>query len=158
MPEVRFYHLMSRRLDQALPELLEKALARGMRAIVTADSEMRLQYLDDLLWTYDPASFLAHGRAGGAYDAAQPVLLSCDTDVGHGCDPGRDLLMVTEGAMPDDLTGFALCCDLFDGRDDAAVAAARGRWKKCRDAGYALSCWQQDEVGRWHLKSEHKPQ
>jgi len=39
MTEFRFYHLERRRIDQALPEILEDALARGQRAVVQAPSE-----------------------------------------------------------------------------------------------------------------------
>ena len=41
MPEFRFYHLERRRLDQALPDLLEEALAAGVRAVVQAPSRNR---------------------------------------------------------------------------------------------------------------------
>ena len=145
---------MSRRLDQALPELLEKAIARSMRAVVTAGSPERLQHLDDCLWTYDAGSFLAHGRDGDDFPALHPIWLSCD---GH--NPNQaNLLMVTDGVVPPDIGNYTLCCDLFDGRDDDAVAAARNRWRQHRDNGYVLSYWQQDEGGRWHLKAEHKPE
>jgi DNA polymerase IIIc chi subunit len=61
--EVWFYHLQSQRLEQALPALLERALANGWRTVVHASSEERLDMLDEVLWTYADASFLAHGRA-----------------------------------------------------------------------------------------------
>ena len=38
MPEFRFHHLERRRLDQALPDLLEAALAEGERVVVQAAS------------------------------------------------------------------------------------------------------------------------
>ena len=39
MTEVRFYHLQRKTLEQALPQLLEKTLERGWRAVVMAGSE-----------------------------------------------------------------------------------------------------------------------
>jgi hypothetical protein len=45
-PEVWFYHLERTSLDQALPELLEKTLARGWRALVRGGSPERLEHLD----------------------------------------------------------------------------------------------------------------
>ena len=41
MTEVRFYHLTTIGLDRALPQLLEKTLERGKRAVVMARSEER---------------------------------------------------------------------------------------------------------------------
>jgi len=61
MAEVGFYHLTRAPLERALPRLLEKAREAGYRALVVAASEERVAALDALLWTYDPASFLAHG-------------------------------------------------------------------------------------------------
>jgi DNA polymerase-3 subunit chi len=47
--EVWFYHLERTGLDQALPELLEKALARGWRTLVRAPTLDRVAlYLDAL--------------------------------------------------------------------------------------------------------------
>ena len=41
--EVWFYHLERTSLDQALPELLEKTLARGWRALVRTPSRDRVE-------------------------------------------------------------------------------------------------------------------
>ena len=41
--EVWFYHLERTGLDQALPELLEKTLARGWKAIVRATGPQRVE-------------------------------------------------------------------------------------------------------------------
>jgi len=154
MPEFRFYHLMGHRLDQALPALLEKAIARDMRAVVTASSVERLRLLDDALWVYQADSFLAHGQDGDDFPSLHPIWLSC-----AGNNPNNaNLLMITDGVVPPDMASFMLCCDLFDGRDDHAVAAARERWRQCRDAGHNLSYWQQDDSGRWLLKAEYKPE
>mgnify|MGYP000971257087 CR=1 FL=1 len=46
--EVWFYHLERTGLDQALPELLEKTLARGWRALVRAQDKDRIEHLDGL--------------------------------------------------------------------------------------------------------------
>jgi len=48
---------------------------------------------------------------------------------------------------------FDLCCEMFDGRDQEALAAARQRWKDYQAAGHALAYWQQDEQGRWSEKA-----
>jgi DNA polymerase-3 subunit chi len=36
MTDIRFYHLTRKTLEQALPEMLEKTLARGLKAVVMA--------------------------------------------------------------------------------------------------------------------------
>ncbi len=54
MTDIRFYHLQQKKLEQALPEILSKALERGMRAVVKAGSKESVEALDAALWTYDP--------------------------------------------------------------------------------------------------------
>ncbi|MCA3665330.1 MAG: DNA polymerase III subunit chi, partial [Methylobacterium sp.] len=49
MTEILFYHLTGQRLEQALPQLLEKSLERGWNALVRAGSEERLAVLDEAL-------------------------------------------------------------------------------------------------------------
>ena len=61
MPEALFYHLTESTLDEALPGLLERSLARGWRAVVQSGTEERRNALDSLLWTFRDDSFLAHG-------------------------------------------------------------------------------------------------
>ena len=51
MAEIWFYHLQSRPLEQVLPTLLERSLARGWKVVVECSSRERLASLDDRLWT-----------------------------------------------------------------------------------------------------------
>ena len=41
---------------------------------------------------------------------------------------------------------------MFDGNDEAAVGAARARWRDYDAAGHALTYWQQTESGGWEKK------
>ncbi len=76
MTAIHFYHLTRKTLEQALPELLEKTLARGWKAVVMAGSDARVEALTQHLWTYSQASFLPHGNAKDGNAASQPVWLT----------------------------------------------------------------------------------
>ena len=39
MTEIRFYHLQTRSVDQALPDIVQKALSAGHRVLVRAPDE-----------------------------------------------------------------------------------------------------------------------
>ncbi len=149
MTEIRFYHLGRKPLERALPELLEKVLERGWRAVVMAGSEERVEALNGLLWTYGQQSFLPHGSAGDGHPEQQPVWLTVEDE-----NPNRaEVLVLTDGAASGAIGDDQLCCELFDGRDEAAVAAARERWSAYRTAGHALTYWQQTEGGGWEKKA-----
>jgi DNA polymerase III subunit chi len=141
--DVWFYHLERTALDQALPELLEKTLAKGWRALVRTVSTERIDQLDGWLWTWRDDAFLPHGVAGEAQAARQPVLLT----TGEANDNAAQALFLIDGAAPPALDGYARCLILFDGRQDEAVALARERWRDLKGRGYPVSYWKQSDRG-----------
>ena len=143
--EVWFYHLERTGLDQALPELLEKTLARGWRALVRCGGRDRLEHLDGWLWSYRDESFLPHGLAGGDHAERQPVLLTLEADNVN----RAQALFLLDGAEPPELEGFERCVILFDGRDEAALGSARERWRAVKAEGRPASYWRQGEEGAW---------
>ena len=149
MAEVRFYHLTRTALDRALPQMLEKTLERGQRAVVRAASEERVEALAASLWTYHDRSFLPHGSLKDGNADRQPVWLTTEEAVPN----GAEVLFLTDGSEARDLARFSLCAILFDGSDEDAVAAARGQWTTLKSAGHAVTYWQQDDAGRWSQKA-----
>lgn len=148
MAEVGFYHLLSTPFDRALPRLLERARAQDYRIVVRAASSERIEHLNALLWTYDEASFLPHGSARDGNPASQPIWL---TDRWENPNDATMLVLV-DGVEAEDLAAFARCLDLFDGNDEAAVEAARERWRRAKAAGHTLTYWQQTAAG-WEKKA-----
>lgn len=148
MTDVRFYHMRTKRLEQALPEILAKALERGRRVVVKAGSKERVEALSLALWTQDPASFLPHGHMKDGFEAAQPIWLTTEDENPN----NADMLMLTDGAASLNIADFSLCCEMFDGGDDTAVSAARTRWKEYKDKGFTVTYFQQDENGKWAQK------
>lgn len=149
MTEIGFYHLTRTPLANALPKLLERVLTAGKRALVRAGSAERVEFLNGALWTYDPASFLPHGTAREGDAPDQPIWLTTGDDNPN----GAQVLILTDGVEAGDLSGWERCLEMFDGNDPAAVEAARERWKAYKQAGHALTYWQQTERGGWDKKA-----
>lgn len=147
--EVMFYHLEGAKLEAVLPQLLEKTLARGWRAVVQAGSDERLAALDIALWSYRDDSFLPHGTAALGSSARQPVYLTTGDDTPN--DAGVRFLV--DGARAASFEGFARFVYLFDGADPEAVAIARDEWKAAKAAGCEVTYWQQSESGSWRKKA-----
>ena len=148
MAEIGFYHLLAMPLERALPRLLERARAQGHRVVVRAASPERVEHLNVVLWTYDEASFLAHGSARDGNAASQPVWLTERDDNPN----DASLLVLVDGVEASDLAAFGRIADLFDGTDEDAVAAARERWRRAVAAGHTLTYWQQTGAG-WEKKA-----
>jgi DNA polymerase-3 subunit chi len=145
MTEVRFYHLTRTTLEDALPNLLERALQRDWRAVVVAGSDARVEQLNQHLWTYDERGFLPHGAPKDGFAAHQPVWLTTADENPN----GAHVAFLVDGATTERPEAFGLVAEMFDGNDPDAVQAARQRWKAYRAAGHDLTYWQQDERGRW---------
>ncbi len=147
--EVLFYHLERAPLESVLPQLLERTLARGWRAVVQAGSRERVDALDAHLWTYADDSFLAHGTRKDGLAERQPVYLTDEDDNPN----GAHVRFLVDGARPAAMEGYARIVLMFDGRDPDAVDAARAEWRRAKAAGCAITYWQQTESGRWERKA-----
>lgn len=147
--EILFYHLEHMPLERVLPELLEKSLERGWRAVVQAGSDERIEALDTALWTYREDSFLPHGTVGDGAPERQPVYLTS----GDGNPNGAAIRFFVDGARAGDVSAYERVVYLFDGRDEGAVATAREEWSAAKDAGHDATYWQQGERGKWEKKA-----
>lgn len=148
-PELYFYHLERRNLEDVLPVLLERSLERGWRAVVQAGSSERLEQLNSHLWTYSQGSFLPHGTEEDGPPEEQPVFLTLEDE-----NPNNAAIrFLVDGAPLSELDGYKRVVILFDGRDEEATAQARAHWKKAREKDIPVSYWQQDEAGRWQQKA-----
>lgn len=147
MTEIGFYHLRTMPLERALASILERALAAGHRVVVIAGSPERAEHLNDLLWTYGEASFLPHGSARDGNAERQPVWLTAGDENPN----GASMLVLVDGAVSARLDEFQRCCDIFDGNDEAAIAAARQRWKAAKAAGHQLVYWEQSD-SKWRRR------
>jgi DNA polymerase-3 subunit chi len=147
--EVWFYHLERSGVDQVLPELLDKTLAKGWKALVRAASPERIDHLDGWLWSYRDDSFLAHGRADEPMADRQPIVLTTgDANPNHG-----EALFLIDGAEAGALDDFQRCVLLFDGRDPTALGQAREQWKTFKAAGLTVSYWRQGAERGWEKQA-----
>jgi DNA polymerase III subunit chi len=150
--EIWFYHLQHQPLERALPALVEASLARGWRVVVEASSEERLDALDEALWTYADASFLAHGRARDGDGEMQPIYLTTNGDNPN----GAKLRLFVDGADVAASLGtrdYERIILMFDGNDADHLEGARAQWKALKAAGFGLTYWQQRERGGWEKKA-----
>ncbi|WP_237217340.1 DNA polymerase III subunit chi [Falsiroseomonas oryziterrae] len=147
MAEYGFYHLTRTPLEQALPKLLGRVLGAGGRAMVLLATRERLEALDAALWTAGDPDWLPHGTPATGHPELQPIWLTTEDAGEAGAPNGARFLVLLEGTTSVRLDRFDRVLDLFDGADEAAVAAARQRWKEAKAGGHALTYWQQGPRG-----------
>ncbi|MEL0107210.1 MAG: DNA polymerase III subunit chi [Rhodospirillales bacterium] len=145
MSEISFYHLQKSPLEMVLPRLLEKTLESDKRAVVMMGSAERVEFLNNVLWTYKKDSWLPHGNAKDGHAELQPIWLTVEDE-----NPNQAaFLFLADGAQSNKMNDYERCFELFDGNDPDAVSAARERWKVYQDAGHGVTYWSQNDQGGW---------
>lgn len=149
MPDVLFYHLERRGLDEALPPLVEKCLERGWRALIRVDTAERADDIDTRLWTFNDG-FLPHAQLGDGEAARQPVLITPE----DGNPNAANVLFLVGGAPAPAWDGaqaqtFTRIVLMFDGRDPSAVDNARSAWKAAKSTGHEVTYWKESPSGKW---------
>lgn len=148
MTTIQFYHLLSTTRERAVPKLMEKALQSGARVVMLAAAPS-LKTMSDALWTNDPASFIPHGMAKEPHADAQPIVLTTEQENPN----NADILCVLDGVSPVSLSTYKKVLDVFDGSDEAQVAAARERWSAYKSQGHALQYVKQQHGGGWKIET-----
>jgi DNA polymerase-3 subunit chi len=113
-----------------------------------AGSDERVEALTQHLWTHKPDSFLPHGNSKDGNPEAQPIWLTAKDERPN----DAAFLFLTDGAETARVSDYERICEIFDGNDETAVAAARQRWGSYKIAGHNLSYWQQGDRG-WEDKT-----
>ena len=143
---VDFYQLGAAQSDEVVASIAGKLLEAGQRLLVVAGDEGMLARLDRQLWDQGAASFLPHGLAGGADDAAQPILLSTGTDAPN---LARNIL-IADGEWREAALGYDRSFYLFDAD---TLDGARLAWKLLAGReGIERNYWALED-GKWVKKA-----
>ena len=144
---VDFYHLQKQTLEEVLPKLLEKAYSTSKKIKIKIGNELRVDFINSLLWTYNEESFLPHGTQKDGFAEMQPIFLSSDDNIPN----NAQFLFLVDGATtdPENLLKFERIFNIFSSNNDEALAQAREFWKKLKTLNIELHYWQQDNSGKW---------
>ncbi|MGB7432863.1 MAG: DNA polymerase III subunit chi [Ahrensia sp.] len=146
MTQILFYHLTETALEEALPILVEKSLAKPWRVVIQTPDEAKRDALDEHLWGYRRDAFLPHGKDGDEAAHRHPIFLTTANE-----NPNQaDIRFLVDGSdVPEALEVYQRVMVMFDGKNDDAVARARTQWKALKDAGHDLAYYKQTLEGRW---------
>lgn len=147
MTNINFYHLTKTKIEVALPKLLEKIINKNLRTLVLGKHLDRMIWLDDILWTYDPNSFLPHSFENNENSKFQPIFLTCEENNVN----NASVLILIDNVFPKFIKSFDTCLNVFDGLDSDSLSKARENWKLSKSNGYNISYWKQKEKGSWEL-------
>ncbi len=134
MTRVGFYVVQSAAPGQRLTvaaRLADKAFQQGHRIFINAADETQANELNELLWSFRPASFLPHGLLGQEH---------CDTiAIGWGQEPENhnDLLINLQLTIPSFFSRFQRVAEVVT-QEPEHLAALRDSWRFYKARGYHL--------------------
>lgn len=131
--EIRFYHNAPDRLRVACV-LCTKACAGGRKISVFAPDGSTSRHFDQMLWSFQPLSFVPHVAAGSPLETETPVVIGGRLDAL----PHQDVLINLGDTLPDGFERFALVVEIV-GPSDPERHAARDRYRYYKAHGYTLS-------------------
>lgn len=139
--QVDFYQLSQSPVEVALPLLARATLGAGERLLVVAEQAELRARIGKGLWELKD-SFLAHGHAGGADDARQPILLTDKAEAAN----GARFVALADGQWREEALSFERAMLVFD---EATVEAARGVWRKLDGDDTLTRRYFKQEAGKW---------
>lgn len=153
MADIRFYHLLSQPLGQALPDLLSKALSQGHRLVIKAPDVETVKGLSAHLWVCRRDDIFPHGTSEDGPQNGMPAYQPIWLTAGNENPNNAKTLILVQGAEQADITPYSLVCEMLDGNQEDQVAAARSRYKAYKEAGHTVTYWQQKQAGGWEQKA-----
>jgi len=135
MTRIDFYVLADDSIEQQQVfacRLAQKASKQGHRVYIHTESQQQTKILDELLWSFSPASFVAH-TAEPSECGSNPVYIN------HSGDPLdiHGVLINLSPQTPDCFTRFERLAELVN-QDETIKQAGRERFKFYKSRGYPL--------------------
>jgi len=128
--EIFFYQLMSKPLEKALPQLLERSVERGWNVVLQTRTQEKCVALNEHLWTYSDEGFLPHGMAQDGDPEFQPIYLTSGSENPNGAqirffvESAQILPALSASEEP-----YERIVIMFDGNNEPELLDARAQCK-----------------------------
>jgi len=139
MTQIDFYLLgdsARHNTDSVTCRLVQKAYQQGHQVCVLTQNREHSQKLDQLMWTFDPNSFIPHEvqENGSDNNTSAPVIITHETPPEN----LHDILISLGDKTPAGFSRFNRLAEIIDNSDNAKEQA-RERYRFYRDRGYPLN-------------------
>lgn len=111
--------------------LTQKVYSQGYKVFIYADNQSLINKMDNLLWTFQPGSFLPHGTNENTNNDPIVIGKTQPPETIH------DVLINLAGTSPDFFSSFDRVAEIVGGSESEKLEA-RERYRFYRDRGYEL--------------------
>lgn len=136
--QVMFYQLEQQPSEQVSLSLLHACFQaahyyrQNQRVFIFCDSQQQAHQIDELLWSFDPDSFVAHNLIGEGPKNGAPVEISWQAPTNR-----RPVLINLTSTVPNFAQQFSQIID-FVPSDETLKQQARERYKQYRQQGFKV--------------------
>ncbi len=117
--------------------LCEKISSQNLKIYLHTDTREQAQYLDDLLWSFRPDSFLPHSLLDTEIDEDVIILIGHGEQYQQEC----DVLVNLSDSVPPFYQHFERVAEIIS-NDEQEKDQGRQRWKAYKEAGVEIETHQ----------------
>lgn len=136
MTQIDFYILQNERAgqrDRTLCQLVQKIYGLGHEICILAEGPTDARQLDQLLWTFNPNSFIPHEIEDGSHQCSSPIRITLpDQD-----NPATDVLINLRPTIPQHPDQHQRIVEIIDG-DDTRRQTGRERYRQYQSLGLTI--------------------
>jgi DNA polymerase III subunit chi len=136
MTEVSFYILQDHEAEARWLfscRLIEKAHRLGHQVLVAVDSVADAEYLDDLLWRFNPESFVPHRRLDAQDQPPAPIEITANQE----CGEHHDVLVNLSRQVPEHFSRFQRLSEVVI-QDPLVLQSTREHFSFYKSRGYPV--------------------
>ncbi|MBI1196004.1 MAG: DNA polymerase III subunit chi [Gammaproteobacteria bacterium] len=136
MTQVDFYILQNERAghrDRTLCQLVQKIYGLGHEVRILAEGPTDARQLDELLWTFNPNSFIPHEIDDGSRECSAPIRIVLP----NRDDPATNVLINLRSQIPEHVDRHDRIVEIIDG-DDTQRQAGRDRYRRYQALGLKI--------------------
>ena len=136
MTRLDFYILQNERVgqrDRILCQLVQKVYGLGHTVRILAEGPTDARQLDELLWTFQPNSFIPHEIDDGSRECSAPIRIALPDRE----EPATDVLINLRPHITEHTDRHQRIVEIIDG-DDAHRQAGRERYRQYQSLGLKI--------------------
>jgi len=149
MTEINFYFIDTEK-DRFLYSFLFKILDSSKKIVIYNNSIERINYLDEILWTWGETKFLPHGTKKDGNIDKHPIYLTTEKE-----NPNKANFLIIEENLEDldFLKSFEKVFYIFDNAKES-IDKAKAVWLEFEKNKLSLTLISRTEDGEWKKSKE----
>jgi len=134
-PRIDFYKLNSQNrtgINRFCCQLADKVVKMGIPVFVKTRDEAETRLMDDIMWTFNDTSFLAHAIQGDTSDSDAPVI------IGHRTSAANAFLLINLGdELPENIQCYERIAEIINDAPEN-LKQGRARYSAYKKEAYPL--------------------